>query len=302
MRNQGNNKTPEWTILKLLRWTTEYFQKHHIESPRTCAEMLLAHTLSCQRLDLYLHYDKPLDTSELARFKGFIRRRLAREPVAYIEGRKGFWKQVLEVSQEVLIPRPETERLVETALSVTPEDPSPDTDGAPWRILELGVGSGAITLALMEERPNHFYWASDASLKALELARRNIDAHHPFADIQLVAGDWLEPFAPEPNFDLIISNPPYIPTEQIQALQPEIYQYEPRIALDGGADGLNAIRSIIQKAHRCLKPCGEVMLEIGHDQKEAVHTMANDRGEYHQIEFIKDDNGHYRVVRMRRAS
>ncbi len=301
MRNQGKNKTPEWTILKLLRWTTEYFQKHRIESPRTGAEILLAHTLNCQRLDLYLQYDKPLDADELARFKGFIRRRLAREPVAYIEGRKGFWKQVLEVSQEVLIPRPETECLVETALSVIPANPSSKADSAPWRILELGVGSGAITLALMDERPHHFYWASDASLKALDLARRNIHALHSKADIQLVAADWLEPFAPEPNFDLMISNPPYIPTDQIKALQPEICQYEPRIALDGGADGLNAIGCILQKARRCLKPCGEVMLEIGHDQKEAVRAMAQDGGGYDQIEFIKDDNGHHRVVRMRRA-
>ena len=294
MRNQGKNTTPEWTILKLLQWTAAYFKKYHIESPRPCAEMLLAHTLSCQRLELYLEYDKPLDALELARFKTFIKRRIAGEPVAYIEGRKGFWKQVLEVSGDVLIPRPETECLVETALEVIPKD-APES---PRRILELGVGSGAVTLALASERTDNFFWASDLSNEALLLAKRNILNYNTDADIHFIAGDWLEPFVPKPIFNLIISNPPYIRTEALEHLQPEIYKYEPLIALDGGADGLNAIRRIIRNAHRYLKRQGYLILEIGHDQEEAVREIAEKGGHYKKIAFIKDYNDHKRVVRM----
>jgi len=298
MRKQGEHTTPEWTILKLLQWTAAYFKKHHIESPRTCAEMLLAYTLSCQRLELYLEYDKPLDAPELARFKALIKKRIAGEPVAYIEGRKGFWKQVLEVSGDVLIPRPETECLVETALEVIPKNPLVSTSSSPWCILELGVGSGAITLALASERAGNFFWASDRSNKALLLAKRNILNYNTEADILFLAGDWLKPFTPKPIFNLIISNPPYIRTEELEHLQPEIYKYEPLIALDGGADGLNAIRRIIRNAHRYLKRQGYLLLEIGHDQEKEVRDIAEECGNYKKIEFIKDYNGHKRVVRI----
>ncbi len=301
MQNQGKNTTPEWTILKLLQWTAAYFKKHHIENPRTCAEMLLAYTLSCQRLELYLEYDKPLDEPELARFKGFIRRRIAGEPVAYIEGRKGFWKQVLEVSGDVLIPRPETECLVETALEVIPESRAINADRSPWRILELGVGSGAITLVLSSERADNFFWASDLSNEALLLAKKNILNYNTNVDILFLTGDWLEPFVPKPFFNLIISNPPYIQTGAIEHLQPEIYKYEPIVALDGGADGLNAIRLIIRNAHRYLKRQGYLLLEIGHDQEKEVRDIAEESRNYKKIEFIKDYNGHSRVVRMQRT-
>jgi release factor glutamine methyltransferase len=297
MRTQGKNTTPEWTILKLLQWTAAYFKKYHIESPRTCAELLLAHTLSCQRLELYLAYDKPLDASELACFKASIKRRIAGEPVAYIEGRKGFWKQVLDVSGDVLIPRPETEFLVEAALEVIPEDASK----LPWRILELGVGSGAVTLALAAERADSFFWASDFSNAALLLAKRNILTYNTNADVHFITGDWLKPFIPKPIFNLIISNPPYIRTGDLEHLQPEIYKYEPLIALDGGADGLNAIRHIICNACRYLKRQGYLLLEIGHDQEKAVRNIAEKCGNYKKIEFIKDYNDHKRVVRMRNA-
>jgi len=299
MRNQGNNTTPEWTILKLLQWTAAYFKKHHIESPRTCAELLLAHTLSCQRLELYLKYDKPLDAPELARFKAFIKRRVAGEPVAYIEGRKGFWKQVLDVSGDVLIPRPETERLVETALEVMPEEPSDGAPQPPWRILELGVGSGAVTLALASERTHPLFYASDLSGKALLLAKRNNLNCNNGAAILFFAANWLAPFAPGPFFNMIISNPPYIRTAALEHLQPEIFKYEPLMALDGGADGLNAIRHIICDAHLYLKPQGYLLLEIGSDQEKAVRAIAEEGGYYNRIEFIKDYNDHNRVVRMR---
>lgn len=301
MRNQAINHMPEWTILKTLQWTAAYFKNHQIENPRTCAEILLAHTLNCQRLDLYLQYDKPLSGSELARFKGFILRRLAREPVAYIEGCKGFWKQVLAVSADVLIPRPETECLVENALMLIPNHSHSDSRKSHWRILELGVGSGAISLALLTERPNHWYWASDYSLSALRMAKRNIDASNPKAQVQFVAGDWFKPLAVRPVFDLIVSNPPYIRTKEIEQLQPEIHKYEPHVALDGGVDGLKAIRLIIQEAHHYLKRGGELMLEIGHDQSKAVRALAKACGKYEEIQFIKDDSGYLRVLRMRRV-
>ena len=146
-----------WTILKLLKWTTAYFKSHHIEHPRAAAEILLAHTLGVGRVDLYIQYDRPLEAHELEIFKGFIQRRVQREPVAYIVGNKEFWSMDLKVTPDVLIPRPETETLVEVALTIMP--PEPGT--APLKIMDLGTGSGAIVLAMASERPEQCFFAVD---------------------------------------------------------------------------------------------------------------------------------------------
>ena len=165
MQNQSNRER-QWTILSLIQWTTSYFKSHHIENPRADAEILLAHALNLERIDLYLRYDQPLNHGELSRFKILIKRRIQREPIAYITGTKEFWSLDFHVTTDVLIPRPETECLVEKALvGLSGENR--------LNILELGTGSGAITIALASEKPNHHYMASDQSMYAARLAMEN---------------------------------------------------------------------------------------------------------------------------------
>lgn len=297
---QNQQRQPEWTILKLIRWATPYFKSRNIDSPRATAEILLAHTLKSRRIDLYLRYDQPLNSSELSLFKALIKRRIAREPVAYIMGRKEFWSMDIAVTKDALIPRPETECLVEAALSLLLENAESDMDFCPQQILELGTGSGAVILAIASRHPEHIFFASDRSVKTVELARRNAKRHDLDRTINFFAGDWLKPLKNNMHlFDMIISNPPYIKTEEIDKLQPEIHRYEPRVALNGGKDGLCCIRHIIDNAHLYLKRQGSLLIEIGHDQKGEVQKIIDNCGNYEQIAFTKDYAGHYRVVQMK---
>jgi len=300
MQNPPGPREAEWTILSLLKWATGYFTSHGIDSPRTTAEILLATVLNLKRIDLYLRFDQPLSNSELSGFKFLIKRRINKEPVAYIIGKKEFWSLDLEISPSVLIPRPDTETLVETALNcLGPADALP----GPVHILELGTGSGAIVLALATERPAYRYIATDISLSALQLAQKNARRHQLDAAVQFVAGNWLDPFSPgQPVFDMILSNPPYIPSGDISGLQPEVRRFEPMLALDGRSDGLHAIRQIIFSAHPLLKPCGVLLLEMGFNQKEAVIELIRQSGHYHPYQIIKDYAGHDRVVVMHKLS
>ena len=297
MQNPPGPREAEWTILNLLKWATGYFTSHGIDSPRSTAEILLATLLNLKRIDLYLRYDQPLLKSELSEFKSLIKRRVNREPVAYIIGKKEFWSLDLEVNPNVLIPRPDTETLVEAALScLGPVDSPPDSAG---QVLELGTGSGAIVLALASERPAYRYVATDISMKAIGIAQINARRHQLASVVQFVAGNWLDPFSPnEPVFEMILSNPPYIPSEDIAGLQPEVNRFEPLLALDGRSDGLHAIRQIIFSAHPLLKPQGVLLLEMGFNQQEAVIQLIQHCGHYLPIQIIKDYAGHDRVVVM----
>ena len=295
MQNHPTSKLSEWTISKLLIWTTSYFKSHNIDSPGLTSEILLAHTLSLKRIDLYLRYDQPLTGDELLLFKTYIKRRIKREPVAYIVGAREFWSMKLTVTKDVLIPRPETECLVESALSL------PELGPGPKRILELGTGSGAITLALASERPEYIYFASDSSVEAVKLAFMNAKLHHLDGKINFFAGDWLEPLKNTGQlFDMIISNPPYIRTLSMPELQPEIYKYEPLAALDGGKDGLDSIKKIIFEAHAFLVQNGMLLLETGHDQKNQIKKIIDDCGKYEDVVFKKDYSGYDRIVCMRK--
>ena len=297
MQNQSQSKFPEWTISKLLKWTTSYFQSHDIDSHRSTAEILLAHTLGFKRIDLYLRYDQPLTIDELSIFKTYITRRINREPVAYIVETKEFWSMDFAVAKDVLIPRPETECLVESALSL------PELGHGPKRILELGTGSGAIILALASERPEYIYFASDRSVEAVKLALMNAKFHHLDVRVNFFIGDWLEPLKNTGQlFDMIISNPPYIRTSDIPNLQPEIYKHEPFTALDGGKDGLDSIKKIILQAHAFLVKKGILLLEIGHDQKDQIKEIIDDCGNYEDVVFKKDYSSYYRTVCIRKKS
>ena len=299
MQNQLKSKSPEWTILKLLEWTTSYFKSHNIDSPRATAEILLAYVLKSRRIDLYLRYDQPLYSNELSLFKTLIKRRLSREPVAYIVGVKEFWSLDLVVTKDVLIPRPETECLVEAAISLFPDDLNSGLK--PKRILEPGTGSGAIILALASKCKGNIFFASDRSIKAIKLALLNAKHNNLDGTINFFSGDWFAPLKNKTHlFDMIISNPPYIQTRTIDNLEPEIYQYEPRMALDGGEDGLCDLRYIICNAHIYLSQDGYLLLEIGHDQKDDVQEIIDKSGNYEHVIFTKDYSGYYRVVQMRK--
>jgi release factor glutamine methyltransferase len=285
-----------WTILKLLKWTTAYFKSHHIEQPRAAAEILLAHTLGIGRVDLYVQYDRPLESHELEVFKRFIQRRIQREPVAYIVGKKAFWSMDLKVTPNVLIPRPETETLVEAALTIIP----PELGSAPLKILDLGTGSGAIVLAMASERPVHRFYAVDRSEKALAVALDNARMLDLNKAITFLQGNWFDSVRELVHyFDVIVSNPPYISSHEYKALPPEIAQYEPREALDGGSDGLDAIRLIIKETARYIVPGGRLVFEIGYDQWAAVEKLIEGSGAYSEWAVIKDYSGHDRVVRTR---
>jgi len=285
-----------WTILNLLKWTTSYFKSHDIEQPRAASEILLAHTLSMDRVDLYIQYDRPLDPKELAVFRGLIQRRLQREPVAYIVGEKGFWSLDLKVTPDVLIPRPETEVLVETALSIIPPEPSPE----PFRILDLGTGSGAVVLALASERSGHCFYGVDYSHKALTVARDNCLRHGLGEAITLLQGNWFESVKDRRGyFNIIVSNPPYVSDSDFQILSPEVSRYEPREALEGGPDGLNAIRIIIEKGIHYMTPGGWLLFEICHNQRTEVERLITVSGAYTDFSVVKDSGGFDRVIRVR---
>jgi release factor glutamine methyltransferase len=286
-----------WTISRLIAWTTEYFEANGIDSPRMTAEMLLAHSLAVSRIDLYLYHDKPLTSDELAGFKTLIRRRIKREPAAYITGSRGFWSLELDVNPYVLIPRPDTECLVEQALSVIPE--AGDTN--PWNIVDLGTGSGAIILALASERPGHRYFAVDLSMDAVVTARQNNLTQVSETHVSFVNGSWLDSFRKGPVFDMIVSNPPYIPKTDIDGLEPEVSVYEPRLALDGDTDGLFCLRHIAESASDYLRPGGILMMEMGFDQKESVRDIFKSVPSFGTPEFHKDFAGHDRMVKARKT-
>ena len=288
-----------WTILKLLSRTSDYLASCGIEHPRADAEILLAYTLGLRRIDLYVQYDKPLTRLELARFRESIQRRVQREPVAYITGEKEFWSLGLKVTPAVLIPRPETECLVETALAVLSEDEGPGVR----RVLELGTGSGAVILALAAERPGDILCATDQSEKVLSIARDNADRHGVLQQVSFFCGDWFAPIDREADgFDLILSNPPYIRRGDIPNLQPEIFRFEPNTALDGGPSGIDSLGHIIAAAPSYLRPNGHLLLEIGHDQRALLERVIENAGSYQEAVFIKDYSGHDRVLRVRKKS
>ena len=279
----------KWTTLEILKWTTEFFKTREIEGPRASAEILLACTLGLKRLDLYLNYDQPLEKHELADFKKSIQRRLKFEPVAYIIGLREFWSRKLIVTQDVLIPRPETEVLVQAGHEILSKKEG-------QQVLELGVGSGAVSIALAGECPAHLYTATDYSIRAINVANQNTRHHNLAKNIKLVCADWFKPFKQVPFYDVIISNPPYIKTRDMENLQPEIRLHEPATALHGGYDGLDALGHIIQTAHFYLREHGYLVLEIGYDQQASVTSLA--AANYTDITFIQDYNGYHRVVRM----
>jgi release factor glutamine methyltransferase len=279
-----------WTPLKLVCWATDYFAGKGVDTPRLDAEILLAHALNCQRIALYTHFEKPIVPDELALFKTLVQRRARREPVAYITGKKAFWEKEFLVGPEVLIPRPETECPVQCALDLLPKD------GPPKKVLELGAGSGALVLSVACERPVHEYTATDLSQKALDMARKNA-ANLGLDRILFAHGDWFGALAPGQLFDLILANPPYIESKMLACLEPEIREYEPVTALDGGKNGLDDLARIIDAAPDYLAPGGALLLEIGSDQGQAVEGLAKKKSaRWKDCTILPDFAGRDRVA------
>nr|HID58782.1 peptide chain release factor N(5)-glutamine methyltransferase [Desulfobacterales bacterium] len=287
-----------WTILEVLKWTTSYLRSNGIEQPRLDAEILLAHALGIDRVGLYLRYDQPLTDSELSAYKGLIRRRIRREPIAYITGLREFWSLDLFVTPDVMIPRPETEILVEAALSLITNKKTTNH----WTVLDLGTGSGAIVIALACKEPAQKYYATDVSKAALGVARKNAYRHGVEGMITFLNGYWFEPVRNLGRyFDMIISNPPYIKRSHLKNLAPEINEYEPRIALDGGEDGLTALRYLAKHSAEYLSPDGSILFEIDHEQRDAVVGLLAETKRYKDIVVLKDYSGLDRAVQARVA-
>ncbi|HDR46286.1 MAG TPA: peptide chain release factor N(5)-glutamine methyltransferase [Geoalkalibacter subterraneus] len=256
-----------WTVLRVLRWTAGYFRERGLDSPRLDAELLLADTLGVDRVGLYLRYDQPLTDEELAAYRRRVARRAKHEPVAYILGKVEFWSLSLKVSSAVLIPRPDTEVLVEEALARGCEQA---------RVLDVGTGSGAIVVALAGERPDWTFTALDLSQEALQIARENARRHDMGERISFVHGDLAH--LPDGPFDLIVANPPYIPRGELAGLMADVRDYEPMQALDGGEDGLEAYRALAAQAISRLAPGGCLLVEIGAGQQDDVRRLFETAG------------------------
>jgi len=303
---------PAWTIVELLRWTTDYLRDKGVLEPRASAEVLLAHVLNLSRLDLYLRYDQPLSPEELARFKSLVVRRRQGEPVAYLTGHKEFWSLDFQVRSGVLIPRPETEILVASALEAARTTIGLELEGQePQKFarqkktvlwgLEIGVGSGAVVVALARELPQMAWLALDLSETSLTVARDNARRHGVADRLRFVRSDLLSGLNPGPRFALLVANLPYVPRAQWEQLPREIRDFEPQQALSGGEDGLSLIRPLTQEAHRYLRPGGCLALEVGEGQAGEVLELLRQTGAYQGLETLADYQGIQRVLRgMRR--
>ncbi len=299
-RRPLNDRDPmpsrSWTIKALLDVTSGYLHQKGVDAPRLAAEVLLAHLLECRRLDLYLRFDQPLSEEEVSGYRVLVRRRAAREPLQYICGRQEFWSLDFEVGPGVLIPRPETEHVVEHALALHDAGGIPGR-GAP-RVLDLGTGAGVLAVCIAREVEGARVWASDISTEALERARRNARTHGVERRISWLAGDLFGPFqrAPGKTFDLVVANPPYVAEGDWEALAPEVRDHEPRRALDGGPGGMTLIRRILEEAPRFLSAGGRLLVELDPRQMDEALERVRLSGAYEHAEAVQDHTRRPRVL------
>jgi len=277
------------TVLEALNLSTEYLNKKGIESARLNAELMLAHILNCKRLQLYLMFDRPLDENELSLYREFLARRAKREPLQYILGEVEFYNIKLKVNQDVLIPRPETELLVEKIV----KDYSHKND---FKFLDIGIGSGNISIALLVNLPNSQGVGIDISDSALALAKSNAEFNLVKDRLELIHFDILkDDIQLLGKFDAVISNPPYVSSEDFETLEPELKVYEPHIALTDFYNGLTFYRKIISIAHSLLKEEGKVYFEIGKGQSNEVKALMED-SRIKNLNIIKDYQGIERII------
>ena len=255
-----------WTPLRLIAWTQGFFARSGVDAPRLTAEILLAHALTCDRIRLYLDFDKPLGAPELSAFRELVRRRAAGEPTAWLTGRREFLGHAFQVTPDVLVPRPETELLVEAALGRLPPG------GA---LLDLCTGSGCIAISVALARPDARVVATELSPAALAVARENATALG--AKVEFLEGDLDGPIPEGERFDVIVSNPPYVPTGEIAGLSREVRK-EPRMALDGGVDGLETLRRIVSCAPSRLRREGLLVVEMHESHATSLPALCRAAG------------------------
>ena len=272
-----------------VRWGARALMSGGIETPRLDAEVLLGYVLSVERTQLYVRWDKPLDAQSAQQFVGLVRRRMAREPVAYLIGERAFYDLDLYVTDDVLVPRPETEHLVEAALAWGQRHAT-----RPLRVADVGTGSGALAIALARHLGRAHVWAADISIEALHVAARNVRRYDLEKRVTLVCGDLLQPFITP--FDLIIANLPYVAHGEFHSLSPEVAVYEPRLALDGGEDGLDLIRRLMPQVPERLTVQGELLLEIDRRQANEVVGLVRRYLPKAEINVMRDYAGMERVV------
>ncbi|HYO10002.1 MAG TPA: peptide chain release factor N(5)-glutamine methyltransferase [Tepidisphaeraceae bacterium] len=296
MTQQGGGP---WTVRRLLEWTTGFFTRKNVDGPRLSAELLLSHVLSVPRIKLYTDYERPLGEKELATFRALVQRAGEHEPIAYLTGRAHFFNLEFDVTRDTLIPRPDTETIVENVLQL-----ARNTAGfeAP-RVLDLCTGSGCIGIAIAHHLKNAVVLATDLSAPAVEVARRNAERLGLAGRVTVEQGDLFEPVSrlPDPQpFNLIVANPPYVPSGEIEKLDRNVREYEPVSALDGGPDGLSLLRRIVHAAPERLLPGGRIYLEIQFDQGPAAKEHAATVEQLDDVRILKDHAGHDRVLTARR--
>ena len=287
-------KTRVWTIRSLMKFAIDHLQRRGIDEARLNAELLLSHALQCQRIELYTNFDKPLSAEELKAFRSLYERRLNREPVQYIVGGASFMGMQFKVDSRVLIPRPETETLVEQAMLVC-QKASP---GQPLSIMEVGTGSGNIAISLAKFVKGAKLWTIDVSEEALALARENAEYHGVSDKIVFERMDAFEPVDQLllRRFDLLVSNPPYVSAGEWEDLQQEVRRFEPRVAVSDWKDGLEFYRRLVELAPYLLRDQGTMIVEVGYGQAETVARMLSD-ARYEEVEIIPDLQHIPRVVK-----
>ena len=279
-----------WTIREVLDWTTQDFAGRGIDSPRLDAELLVAKALDMDRVGLYLDLNRPLMGQERSAIRPLVARRREREPVAYILGHRDFYGRRFEVSPDVLIPRPDTETLVEHALECIPEDTA-------CRVLDVGTGSGAIAVTIAAERPLSLLTATDISDAALAVASRNAERHEVHSRIGFERADLL---SGAEQYDVIVSNPPYITQSEMASLQAEVREHEPVIALEAGEDGLDVVRALLAAAEPATATGAQLLIEVGAGQAASVVDFAAEHTAWKSVAVYPDLNRIERVVHLRR--
>jgi release factor glutamine methyltransferase len=289
-----------WTILQLLEWTTDHFRTARIPNARLNAEVLLGHVLGVERIMLYAHFEQDVGEEARARFRELVRRRAAREPLQYLTGRCEFFGRPFEVTPAVMVPRQETELLVDACLARLPSGPC-------WAA-DLCTGSGVVAVTLAAERADLRVAATDSSAEAVDVARRNAAALGASDRVAFGMGDLAEPLAVllpagRTAVELLAANPPYVCSGVLDTLEPEVKDHEPRAALDGGPDGLDVIRRLVPAAAAALAPGGWLALEIGEGQARAVADLAAEAGTFcmDTVNTVVDAGGCERVFCVRKG-
>lgn len=285
-----------WTIERILTWTRGFFERKGIDAPRLCAELLVAHVMAVPRIKLYTDYQKELSADQLTRLRDLVKRAGEEEPIAYLTGLTHFFNCELHVRPGVLIPRPDTETIVEHALQLFRNALGFESP----RVLDLCTGSGAVAVAIAKHAKASQVWATDLSDVALEVARQNVATTGVADRVTVLGGDLYDALKdmPDPSpFDLIVANPPYIATSQMAGLPRNVRDYEPHLALDGGPDGLDPHRRILQGAQdRWLRDGGRLMLEIAFDQQETALAMAAAYPAFADVKVVRDHGNNPRVL------